>query len=83
MSGTVFPIALAAGSQGNTFAHCCEQINYGSARSARKVWGKRATSHRSAVLRDICTMCGVDVPGRARVWMLMGSLGPWAPQGSH
>lgn len=61
----VFPIGLAAGSQGSKFAHCCEQINYGSARSARKVWEKHATSHKSVVPRDICTMCGVNMPGRA------------------
>lgn len=60
----VFPIGLAVGSQGSTFAHCCEQINCGSVRIPRKVWEKRATSHKSAVPRDICTVCGVDVPGR-------------------
>lgn len=77
----VFPLGVTAALQRSTFAHCCEQINYGSGRSARKVWGKHAISHKSAVPRDVRTMCGVDVPGRARVGMLMGSTGPRAPQG--
>lgn len=86
--GVFFPIGLAAGSQGSTFAHCCEQINSDSARSARNDQGKHATSHKSAVPMDICAMYGVDVPGRAwkylknmdahRLHMAMGSPGKWS-----